>query len=456
MIYTRGHRADYDEWAALGLAGWGYEDVLPYFKRAEDNERGESHYHGAGGPLSVSDSRSRHPLVETAIAAAVEAGLEPNDDFNGAGQEGTGRYQFTQRDGRRCSAAVAYLHPAVERGNVELITDAPATRILFDGRRAVGVEILRGGRLERVAAEGEVILSAGAYGSPQLLLLSGIGPADELKALGLEPREDLPVGRNLQDHLMLVADWLTTEKSLLGAMTPANVALFEREGRGPLTSNAGEGGGFVRTRSGLEAPDVQYIFAAMMTYEELLGVPTDDAVALATLLLKPTSRGQLTLRSTLPHAKPRILHNYLTTEEDCRSMVDGVRLALEIAAQPTLAKVLRGPAHAPASDSDTDILDFVRREAHTVYHPVASCALGAVVDGECRVYGVERLRVVDASVMPIVPRANTNAPTIMVAEKVSDAIRGLPALSPIAADPFQAGSSEGNVQDPSRTAARGR
>jgi choline dehydrogenase-like flavoprotein len=231
MIYIRGNRADYDGWAATGLAGWGYEDVLPYFRRAEDNERGESYYHhGVGGPLSVSDGRSRHPLVGACIEAAVDAGIAPNDDHNGATQEGAGWFQVTQRHGRRCSTAVAYLHPAAERGNVEVLTDALATRIVFDGERAAGVEILRNNELQTVRAEREMIVCAGAYHSPHLLLLSGLGPADELRALGIEPKLDLPVGKNLHDHPMVVLVWLTDQESLRTAMTPVNLALFEREG----------------------------------------------------------------------------------------------------------------------------------------------------------------------------------------------------------------------------------
>jgi choline dehydrogenase-like flavoprotein len=426
MIYVRGSRADFDEWAAAGLAGWDYENVLPYFTRSEDNERGPNRYHGVGGPLTVSDGRSLHPLVDACIEAAIEAGIEPNDDFNGAAQDGAGRFQLTQRSGRRCSTAVAYLQPAVERGNVEAITDALATRILFDGDRATGVEVLRANQLEEVRAEREVVVSCGTYHSPQLLLLSGIGPADELRPFGIEPRKDLPVGRNLQDHLVVSIVEFTDRESLLGTMTPANVELFEREGRGPLSSNVGEGGAFVRTRSGLPAPDIQYIFGAIMLHEGFLGAPFDHAYCVSPGLLKPSSRGRVTLRSPVPHAKPRILHDYLETEDDRRSMIDGTRLALDIASRPALREQRRASYLAPESDSDADILSFIRDQAHTLFHPVGSCAMGEVVDAELRVYGVEALRVVDASVMPTIPRGNTNAATIMVAEKAADLIRGLP------------------------------
>jgi choline dehydrogenase-like flavoprotein len=428
MIYIRGNRADFDEWAEAGLTGWGYDDVLPYFKRAEDNERGESYYHGVGGPLSVSDSRSMHPLADRMIEAAIEAGIPANGDHNGSSQEGAGRFQLTQRDGKRCSTAVGYLHPAVERGNVDLITDALATRILFDGNRAVGVEILRDNRLESVHAAGEVVLCTGAYQSPQLLLLSGIGPAEELTPFGIEARQDLPVGRNLQDHASLILVWLTSEESLMTAMTPENEEMFGREGRGPLSSNAGEGGAFIHTRSGLEAPDVQFHFGALMLYDDFLGPLVDHAYCFGPALLKPASRGWVRLRSPLPHVKPRILSNFLTTDEDRRAMVEGVRIAMEVNAQPALQEVCRDAFVVPESDCEDDIVDFVKRHTGTVFHPVGTCAMGSVVDDELRVYGVEGLRVVDASVLPSVPRGNTNAAVIMVAEKAADLIRGLPPL----------------------------
>jgi choline dehydrogenase len=440
MIYIRGNRADYDGWEAMGLRGWGYEDVLPYFRRAEDNERGESYYHGVGGPLTVSDGRSMQPLVGACIEAAVDAGISPNDDHNGPMQEGAGWFQLTQRNGRRCSTAVAYLHPAVERGNVEVLTDTLATRILLETGRAAGVEILRNNELQTVRAEREVIVCAGAYHSPHLLLLSGIGPADELRALGIEPKLDLPVGKNLHDHPFVGIVWLTEQESLRTAMTPENLALFEREGRGPLTSGFSEGGAFIRTRPGLVAPDIQFHFGGGAAPRETADPPIPhDGFTIFPTLLSPTSRGQVTLRNRLPHAKPRILHNYYATEDDRRSVIDGTRVALEIASRPALRKLHKADWAVPESDSDTDILAFVRRNTRTIFHPVGTCAMGSVVDAELRVHGVERLRVVDASVMPTVPRGNTNAPTIMVAEKAADLIRGLPPLSRTAQTQPQAG-----------------
>jgi choline dehydrogenase-like flavoprotein len=424
MIYIRGNPADYDEWAAMGLEGWGYEDVLPYFRRAEDNERGANRYHGAGGPLAVSESRSMHPVVEAFVEACEQVGIPRNDDFCGATQEGAGRFQVTQRDGRRCSTAVGYLHPAVARGNVEVRTDARVHRIVFEGSRAVGVEVMRHGALEQIRAEREVILCAGTYHSPQLLMLSGVGPAADLAAVQVECRHDLPVGRNLQDHLMLSFVVFTDRGSLMSFATPEAFAQYETEGRGPITSNGGEGGAFVRTRDGLDAPDVQFHMGGMLLHEEFLGVPFDDAYTFGPAVVKPSSRGQVTLRSPVPHARPRIVHNYLQTEEDRRSMIEGVRLNFEIHRARALREWRRDDFLVPASDSEADIMDFVKRRAHTVYHPVGTCAMGSVVDAELRVLGLEGLRVVDASVMPAITRGNTNAPAIMIGEKGADLIRG--------------------------------
>ncbi len=439
MVYIRGNRADYDEWAVMGLDGWSYDEVLPYFKRAEDNERGESHYHGIGGPLSVSDGRSAHPLTAAFIEAATQAGIEHTEDFNGARQQGAGWYQLTQRGGRRCSTALAYLGPAVRRGNVAVLTDALATRIVFEGERAVGVEILRANKLQTVRAQREVLVCAGAYQSPQLLLLSGIGPADELREMGIEPRRDLAVGHNLQDHPTVVLTWLTAHESLRTAMTPENLALFEQQGRGPLTSNIAEAGAFMRTRPSLAAPDIQLLAFPVALGELLDPPPVEDGYTIAPTLLKPSSRGRVTLRSPLSHAKPRIVHNYLTTQDDRRSMIDGVRLALNVGSQPALRTLRRAELIVPQSGSDADIMHYLQRRAHTLFHPVGTCAMGAVVDADLRVYDTQGLRVVDASVMPTIPRGNTNAPTIMVAEKAADVIRGLPPLAPVTTPEPRAG-----------------
>ena len=424
MIYIRGNRADYDGWAAEGATGWSYDDLLPYFIKAEGNERGEDQFHGALGPLQVRDGRSMHTLADCFVEAAVQAGYRHTDDFNGPVQDGVGRYQFTQKNGMRCSAAVAYLHPAMSRPNLTVITDATASKIVLDGLRATGVEILRNGAAETLHADREVVLSAGAYGSPQLMLLSGIGPAAGLAPLGIAPVHELPVGENLQDHPAVFLTWFTDTPSLFGAATADNAALLTQEGRGPLTSNVAEAGGFIRTRPGLDAPDVQFHSGPAMFFEEGLGEIFDHAFTVGPCVVKPTSRGRVSLRSARPDAKARIQHNYLATKEDRESMMEGVRAAMRIAGQPALAAVSRAPHLTPASDSDADIWTFVQRRCHTLYHPTSSCSIGKVVDSELRVLGMEGLRVVDASVMPSVPRGNTNAPTIAIAEKAADLISG--------------------------------
>jgi choline dehydrogenase-like flavoprotein len=421
MIYLRGNRADYDEWAASGCEGWSYDEVLPYFKRSEDNERGADEFHGAGGPLAVCDSCSMHPLIDTMLEAAAQAGHEVIPDLNVDRPEGVGRFQLTQRDGRRCSTADAFLHPASGRRNLEVRTGVFVQRIVFEGDRAVGVEVVRDGAVETVRAEREVILSAGSYQSPVLLMLSGIGPEEELAPLGIPVREELPVGRNLQDHCMVQVNYLTDEASLFGTFTPENFALLE-QGKGPLTSNIPEAGGFFRTRPELSAPDVEFHFAPSLFYDEGLTAPHAHGYCFGPVVIKPTSRGRVMLRAPLPDSKPRVLCNFLTTDEDRESVIAGIRLALEIAEQPALKGVVKEPFSVPASASDEDVLEFARRAGQSVYHPTSTCAMGSVVDSELRVLGTQGLRVVDASVMPTITRANTHAPTVMIAEKGADLI----------------------------------
>jgi choline dehydrogenase-like flavoprotein len=423
MIYLRGNRLDYDDWAAGGAEGWSYDEVLPYFRRAEDNERGEDEFHGVGGPLAVSECRSMTPLIDAMLDAAVEAGYERNPDLNGERQDGVGRFQLTQRDGKRWSTADGYLHPAAGCPNLEVRDCAFVERIVFEDDRAVGVELVRNGVRETVRAEREVILAAGAYQSPVLLMLSGIGPAEELAPFGITVREDLPVGRNLQDHCMVNLNFLTDAPGLFGIFTPENFALLE-DGCGPLCSNYPEAGGFFRTRPDLPAPDVEFHFAAAPLVDEGLVAPVDNGYCFGPVVVKPSSRGTVTLRAPMADSKPRVLCNFLTTEDDRQSMIAGVRIALEIASQPALKAVEREALSVPASDSDRDILDWVVQASHTVYHPTSTCAIGAVVDSDLRVYGTEGLRVVDASVMPTITRANTHAPTVMIAEKAADLILG--------------------------------
>jgi choline dehydrogenase len=430
MVYIRGNRADFAEWAEVAGGAWSYEHVLPYFKRSEDNERGADAYHGAGGPLGVADGRSGITLPDVWVEAAVQAGYEHNADFNGASQEGVGRYQVTQRD----------VTPALGRPNLQVLTDAHAAQIVVQRGRATGVDVLCGGRLETVHADREVIVCAGAYGSPQLLMLSGIGPRAHLSAFGIAVHEDLPVGENLQDHPCVLMSYVTTVPGLFSAFTPENRALFDRERRGPFASNLAEAGGFVSTRPGVRGPDVQFHAGASTYHDNGLGAPFADGQSFGPNVAKPTSRGTVSLRSPMPTAKPRILHNFLATEEDRRTMVEGMRIALRIADQPALRAIRAAPHQVPASDSEADIMDFVRRNAQTNYHAAGTCAMGGVVDAELRVLGVDGLRVADASVMPTIVRGNTNAATLMIAEKAADLIRGRPAPAPESSPVARAGA----------------
>ena len=430
MIYVRGNRVDFDGWAAGPAPGWSYEDVLPYFRRSEDNARGPGPFHGSGGPLSVSDGRFRHPLSDLFLAAAVQAGHWRNDDFNGQDQDGVGPYQLTQRQGLRCSAAKAFLQPALDRPNLTVIPDALALRVVCEGSRAVGVEYSSRRETTTIRADREVILSAGAYESPKLLMLSGIGPADVLTGFDLPVVADLPVGEGLQDHLFVLVNYATDVETFMTCATPGNVELFEREQRGPFASNVAETGGFFRTRAGLPAPNVQIHMAPVMSTQESLTAPTAHAFALGPCTLAPTSRGFVTLRSGDPASAPRIQHRYLDSEQDRDTIVEGLRIALDIAGQPAMRDVITGPVEVPTSESDADLLAFARRTGYTLYHPTSTCPIGPVVDPSLRVHGVDGLRVVDASVMPTIVRGNTNAATIMIAERAADLIQRKRAARP--------------------------
>ena len=430
MIYIRGNRADFDLWRDLGNAGWGFAEVLPYFKKSENQERGASEYHGVGGPVNVADPRYVNPLTRAFLAAAGEIGIAHNPDFNGEVQDGAALYQVTQKNGARWSAADGYLKPARERGNLTVVTAAHATRVLLEGKRAVGVAFLRDGVPEEARADGEVILAGGTVNSPQLLMLSGIGPADELKAAGISAIQDLPgVGKNLQDHPMVSVGYLCTQKiSLDGAETLGNLLRWLLWKNGPLASNVAEAGLFLRTRVGLGVPDLQLLFGPAYYRGHGLVRRKEHCFGFGPTLITPESRGDISLRSANPLDPPAIRANYLSTDADLRTMIAGVRLARRLAHAKAF-DAFRGEELHPgaAMESDAEISEFLRNELETLYHPVGTCKMGvdalAVVDARLRVRGIEGLRVVDASIMPRVPAGNTNAPVIMIAEKAAEMIR---------------------------------
>jgi len=432
MLYVRGRPLDYDLWESRGCEGWGWSDVRPYFLRAEDNERGPSEHHAVGGPLRVEDERSPRPLTGRFLAAAQAAGIPRIDDYNGPEQDGASLAQVTQRRGRRWSAADAYLRSATGRPNLKVVTGAHVTGLELDGDRATGVRYRAGRGGERVASAGrEVILAAGSIGSPQLLMLSGIGPAEHLGELGIPVALDLPgVGENLQDHPYVVCVWdVPGGGSLADAEKPRALAEWLLRRTGPLSSSVGEAFAFVRSRPGLPAADLQYHFAPAYFVDNGFEEYDGHAITLGPVLVSPRSRGTVRLRSADPDAKPRILTNSLAEPDDLAALVAGVRLAREIVAAEPLASVVGREIYPGAGVvSDEEIEDDVRRRVDLLYHPTGTCRMGsddgAVVDPELRVRGIDGLRVVDASIMPLIPGGNTNAPTIMVAERAADLIRG--------------------------------
>ena len=429
MLYVRGRPLDYDGWAAQGAPGWSYADVLPYFKKSEDNVRGPSEFHGAGGPLRVAEQRSPRPLDRGLLEACAAAGIPNIADYNGPEQDGASMFQVTQRNGRRWSAADAFLRPVLRRPNLEVRTKTSVLGLQFDRATARGVRL---SDTTVINAEREVILAAGAIGSPQLLLLSGIGPADELRAVGVEVRHDLNgVGRNLQDHPFVTLIWeVNDDRTLYGADRPKPLAEWVLRRSGPLSSTVAEVVAFVRTRGGLPAADVQFHMGAAYFDDHGAAEYEGHCMVIAPVLVSPRARGQVWLRSADPRDKPRIITNTLGPPEDLASLIAGMRLAREIANQEPLRQTIVSELKPGAEAVDDDELAAdLRRRLMLIYHPVGTCRMSdtdesAVVDSQLRVRGIENLRVVDASIMPVIPGGNTNAPTIMIAEKAADLIRG--------------------------------
>jgi len=434
MIYIRGNRADYDHWASLGNTGWSYDDVLPYFIKAETNETFADRYHGRSGPLVVSSHPYTAPMTERYIAAAQEAGIAYNPDFNGERQDGCGPLQRTIADGFRSSTAAAYLHPARSRPNLTVISHAQATKLLFSNNRVIGVQYLRCGIVEQAYAAAETILSAGAFRSPQLLMLSGLGPATELEMLGIEVRLDLPeVGKNLQDHIHARVRCELTQPLTFAPLPSDDKAkaarTYESARTGPLASNFLEAGGFVNSRPDVAFPDLQlFLFGNLTPEYPEAGPPSRHGIALTAYVNRPRSTGQVTLSSADPLDRPRIDPGYFTDPDDLRCLVAGVRWNLKILYQHAFDDI-RGAELSPGVNvrDDAGLEDFVRRTASTTWHPTTTCRMGidatAVVDPALRFNGVNGLRVVDASIMPAIVSGNTNAPIIMIAEKAADLIR---------------------------------
>ena len=434
LLYIRGHRTDFDQWRQLGNAGWSYEDVLPYFRRAEDQEEGADAYHGEGGPLGVSNMRIHREICDRFIDAAEEIGIPRLQDFNGANMEGAGYFQLTARGGRRCSTAVGYLHPVKQRSNLTVATHAHTKQVLISNGRATGVSLDLNGQAITVQARGEVILSAGAIGSPQILMLSGIGPAEQLKAHGIEIIADREgVGGNLQDHLQTRMVFKTSKPITLNDQlrNPIRKAAMGVEyaltRRGPLSMGASQACAFVKSRPELEAPDIQFHVQPLSADKPGEGTHKFSAFTSSTCQLRPESRGHIELKSANPHDYPAIHPNYLATELDRWTTIEGIKISRKIMAASAMAPMI-AEEHLPGShvQSDDELLAAARDISQTIYHPVGTCKMGhdsaAVVDDQLRLHGVDALRVVDASIMPTITSGNTNAPTIMIAEKASDMI----------------------------------
>lgn len=436
MIYIRGDRNDYDQWAADGNQGWSYDELLPYFRRSEHFEPGASHYHGQGGELNIAEQRSPSAVNEVFYQAAKEMGWRYNADFNGKQQEGIGPFHVTQKDGERCSASRAFLHPILKRPNLTILSSALTQRVLLDDKRAVGVEVHHQGEVRRLEARREVILSAGSINSPQLLLLSGIGPAAELARHGIVQRHELPgVGENLQDHQDIVLMYRSEPRLGYGLSatgwwpllrSPLQY-LFGR--RGPMTSNTVESGGFLRVDPNARSPELGVIVAPALKNQPQRVIPFGHGISLHVAVMHPKSRGRIRLNSPDPHDKPLIEANFLSDPADLDLLVEGFQQIRKLVATPSFSKHLKGEL-VPGSqiNSRSEIEAWIRANLGTVFHPVGTCKMGhdelAVVDDQLRVHGIESLRVADASIMPSLITGNTNAPAIMIGEKAADLLRG--------------------------------
>lgn len=436
MVYVRGHRSDYDHWASLGNTGWSYADVLPYFKRSEDNNQFAEPFHGVGGPLAVSNSQSDNPLLQTYLDAAREAGFPVNPDFNGETQEGLGLYQATEHNGERCSTARGYIYPFIgNRPNLRVETGAHATRLLFEGRRAIGVEYRRGNRLLRLRARREVIISCGVFQTPQLLMLSGIGKPGSLRELGIQVLHALPgVGQNLHDHPDFVFAYSSDNPNMLGFSLRESARLigafrqYQHTRRGPLSSNIAECGGFLKSVPGLSAPDLQLHFGFAVVEDHGKRLHWGTGFSCHVALLTPKSRGSVRLESAEPMHPPEIDPNFFGEADDLERMVTGFKLTRRLMDAPSLRALRQKDLVTDKVETDDQIRDVLRDQVDTVYHPVGSCQMGtdasvAVVDPRLRVHGLAGVRIVDASIMPQAVRGNTNAPTIMIAEKAVDMIK---------------------------------
>lgn len=436
MLYVRGHPGDYDDWAEAGCAGWSWDEVLPYFRRAEGNQRGGDALHGGDGPLKVGEQQEPRPISHAFVEACAQTQIRRNDDFNGPEQEGAGLYQVTQfwdgpRKGERCSAAAAYLHPAMERANLTVVTKAHATGIVFDGKRATGLRYRRKGRDELVEARREVVLCGGAFGSPHLLLLSGIGPRDELSRHGIATLHELPgVGKNLQDHLDFIQSWKSDETDLFGiglrgtAKLVRHILRWRRDGSGMIATPFAEAGAFIKSDPALARPDLQLHFVISVVDDHARKLHLGYGFSCHVCVLRPHSRGTVSLASADPLAPPAIDPAYLADDRDATLLLKGAKTMRAILDAPALARFRRKQLYLTGGETDAELMQHIRARADTIYHPVGTCRMGtdamAVVDPQLRVHGVDGLRVVDASVMPTLIGGNTNAPTIMIAERAAE------------------------------------